>query len=254
MIAEVKALVEGLKQEIAGMLDTSNSGEIIRDGYRVALMGAPNAGKSSLLNALALRDVAIVSPIPGTTRDVLEVRIDLDGVPVILSDTAGVRNTLDEIEMLGIGRARRAGEDADLVLWMVASDSVLEDDLDLPEHSVIVRSKSDLDLAKGVSATGEVEVSVVAENGLDELVSLLKSRVSGYARSDNQVLISRFRHRMELGSSFESLSNFLKVCDEDLTVAAEYLRLSSNSIGRLTGQVDVEDLLDVVFGEFCIGK
>ncbi|CAG0911096.1 unnamed protein product, partial [Cyprideis torosa] len=244
MLVEVKQTVRGLRDDVRAVLESANAGEIIRNGFRITLMGSPNAGKSSLLNALAQRDVAIVSERPGTTRDVLEVSLDIDGVPVILSDTAGIRETSDEIELQGIHRARMVGESSDLVLWLEPVNSEMEPVADRPADSVTVLTKADIPHKQ----TGEgLEISSVSPGGLDELLEYIKERLRTAVAQSGDVLVSRERHRTELIKVLEDLDLFEKECGKDLTLAAEYLRSAGDAIGRLTGRVDVEDLLDVIF-------
>ena len=242
--------VEKLTKNIAICLDDAHRGEIIREGFRVALMGPPNAGKSSLLNALAIRDVAIVSEEAGTTRDLLEVRLDISGYPVVVIDTAGIRDTDSSIEKEGIRRAFNAGRAADLVLWLIPAD---EEVRELPadiENAIIVRTKADLvrDISGGLSC------SVHRADGLDGLIAFLSERVLGALSSSSSNIITRHRHRAELTKCVDHLKNGFLKSDTDIIFAAEDLRLAGDCIGRITGRIDVEDLLDLIFSEFCIGK
>ena len=245
--------VDDLRQSISNHLDDDRSGEIIRDGFRVALMGPPNAGKSSLLNALAQRDVAIVTDQPGTTRDVIDVQLDVGGSLVILYDTAGIRQSSDTIELEGMRRANQIGEQADLVLWLKADDD--DDDVqDMPEGAVIIRSKADL--VKNTSTEADefpIWISTMSNTGLDQLLNYLKQQLDRYSLSSDQPILSRKRHRIGMKSAFDHLTSSLNK-KLDIELRSEYLRLAGDDVGRITGRIDVEDLLDVIFSEFCVGK
>lgn len=245
--------VGSLRNEIAHHLENARAGEIIRNGYRVAIVGAPNAGKSSLLNALARRDVAIVSEEAGTTRDVLEVRLDLKGYSVILFDTAGIRSGAGAVEQEGIRRAKAAAAAADLVLELSepGGESGLVD-LD-PERHIRVASKSDLRVGED-EFRYDCEVSVKADRGLDALIDLLSNRVLSSTSSLTSLLPNRQRHREYLQRCLDALDDSLKTPETPLEMRAELLRIAGDMIGRLTGAIDAEDLLDVIFSEFCIGK
>ncbi|MEX3010824.1 tRNA uridine-5-carboxymethylaminomethyl(34) synthesis GTPase MnmE [Hoeflea sp. TYP-13] len=244
-----------LSEEIAKHLDAVRAGEIIRDGYRVVILGAPNAGKSSLLNALARRDIAIVSDEQGTTRDVLEVHLDIGGYPVILFDTAGLRENAGSVEKEGIRRALAAAGSADLVL-------VLEDmnapqpvaDLG-PSGPPVLRIGSKSDQAAEKSTENyDCIVSVKIEDGLNDLIRLLERRVSDAAGVMVNVLPNRQRHREYLEECRRCISKALDNDSVPLELRSEELRRAGDALGRLTGKIDVEELLDLIFGEFCIGK
>ena len=246
---EVRALIA----EIAAHLADARRGEILRDGVSIAILGPPNVGKSSLLNALARRDVAITSAIAGTTRDVVEVRLDLGGYPVILADTAGLREARDAIEAEGIRRARARAANADLRLIVLdAGDPLAAAGLGEggAGASLVVANKIDLahpalpDQAIAVSArTGEGIAAL-----LERLTRLVKERFEmGPAPS-----LTRVRHRTALEECIAALRRSLEASLPEL--AAEDLRLATRALGRITGRVEVEDLLDVIFRDFCIGK
>lgn len=252
------AVVERLLQSIARHLG-DNRGERLRDGVRIVIAGPPNAGKSSLLNALAKRDVAIVSEEAGTTRDVIEVHLDLGGVPVILTDTAGIREAQGKVEAAGITRALARVEDADLVLWLVdatAPQWTLTDGLEQvghgPEQFVSVLNK--IDLAKPQAGRADVSVSAKTGAGLDALIALLADRAGELLSSGaGTPAITRTRHRIELEAGRAALERF---GDRSLSpeLKAEELRIAAHHLGRLTGRIDVEEVLSAIFAEFCIGK
>ncbi|WAJ28644.1 tRNA uridine-5-carboxymethylaminomethyl(34) synthesis GTPase MnmE [Antarcticirhabdus aurantiaca] len=260
--AGVRAEVAVLAAEIDAHLSGAARGEILREGFRVAIAGPPNAGKSSLLNALARREVAIVTPVPGTTRDVLEVTLDLAGLPVRLFDTAGLRETADPIEAIGVKRARETMERADLVLWLDAADSaeteaaamlhVKQSGPGEPRPTLRVRSKADLAAAAPVGAY-DLAISVRTGAGLDALLAALAARADAAAGAADALPLQA-RHRAALVETRRALADFARAPDLLPEVAAEILREAADRLGRLTGRTDVEDLLGVIFSRFCIGK
>jgi tRNA modification GTPase len=219
----------------------------MRDGLQVAVIGAPNAGKSSLINALAQRDVAIVSDIPGTTRDVIEVRLNLLGYPVVLSDTAGLRDARDAIEAEGIRRAQARAAAADLRL-VVEDGSVPESRANL-KGDIVIRNKADL---VGDRSGEGLWVSAKTGEGLPDLVDLLAEHARRHMQTGEAPVLSRARHRAAVESAERHLRQALEAAAPEL--AAEHLRLALRDIGRLTGRVDLDELLDVVFRDFCVGK
>ncbi|MEM9104333.1 MAG: tRNA uridine-5-carboxymethylaminomethyl(34) synthesis GTPase MnmE [Pseudomonadota bacterium] len=247
--------VATLGQTMKDHLQAANAGEIIRDGYRVVIAGAPNAGKSSLLNALAKRDVAIVSEEQGTTRDVLEVRLDIAGYPMVLYDTAGLRDGAGAIEAEGIRRALATAKAAHLVLYL--EDMTLTNAanplpaLDVPV--IRVGSKSDLSEQRSV-ADFDCCISVRSDVGLDGLMALLRDRVDAAGGNLLSALPNRQRHREYLTRCLAHLDDAVKNDSVPLELRSESLRHAADWLGRLTGRIDVEDLLDLIFGEFCIGK
>lgn len=250
-----RPIVQALRDEIRGVLADGHRGERIRDGVEIAILGAPNVGKSSLLNALARRDVAIVSDIAGTTRDVLEVHLDLGGYPVTVVDTAGLREGGDVIEEEGIRRARARAEAADLRLLMVSAETwpeipdMLKDFQD--ERSLVVVSK--IDRRPDVEVSGDVvAISATTGEGVGALVSVLQAAAERMLAGDAPA-ITRARHRRALEDCLGHLELFLGG-GQEVELAAEELRMAARALGRVTGRVDVEDVLDLVFGSFCIGK
>ena len=224
-------------------------GERVRDGFVVVLAGPPNAGKSSLLNALARREVAIVSPIAGTTRDAIEVRLDLAGLPVTLIDTAGLRDSDDAIEAEGVRRARALADRADIVLSLRAIDSEA-DRVEGRARVIALATKADL---PGEPRPGEVRVSVRTGEGLAELLDLVARRLSGEGQAE-PALLTRERHRVAVTEAIIALERALASPSVPAELLAEDLRLASRALERLLGRVDVEDVLDQLFAGFCIGK
>ena len=267
VIDELKTTVGALATAITTHLNDGRRGERLRDGVHIALLGRPNAGKSTLLNCLAQRDVAIVASTPGTTRDILEVHLDLGGYPVVLIDTAGLRDgditTLDPVEVEGIRRARRAAETADLRVVLIEGSDSSSTDNDLQTWitgaDLIIRSKCDLGLAADFdpapkkSLTEVIPLSAVTEQGIPafvaKLTDLVRHRFDG---DDTAPVLTRARHRTALEETLTALNRVATAPLPDL--AAEDLRLAARALGRITGRVDVEDLLDEIFMRFCIGK
>ncbi|MBP2229814.1 tRNA modification GTPase [Azospirillum agricola] len=255
----VRPVVERLVAEIAGHLDDGGRGERLREGLHIAIVGAPNAGKSSLLNALARRDAAIVSARAGTTRDVIEVHLDLGGYPVVLADTAGLREAADdEVEEEGIRRARDRATRADVKVAVF--DATALPGLDpatvalIDADTVVVVNKSDLSGAPVPVIAGVTPVLLSARNGdgLAELEKRLTAFSADRLAVGSTPSLTRARHRAALDECRLALLRALSAPLPEL--AAEDIRLASRALGRITGRVDVEDLLDIIFRDFCIGK
>jgi tRNA modification GTPase len=240
-----------LAEEMERHLVNADKGERLRSGFEVVLLGAPNAGKSSLLNALARRPAAIVTPEPGTTRDLIEVRLDLGGYPVTVVDTAGLRESVSVIEAEGIRRAQERAGRADLVLWLQAPD----DPNDMPESGDVeiwrIATKVDLSVATGAF---DHSISTVTGAGLLELEAALGIFVAGRIGAVEDIVITRERHRDGLRRCVEHIRAAIANEQAGLELRAEDLRAAADALGRLTGRIDVEDLLDVIFRDFCIGK
>ena len=249
---EARARAARLAPEIGRHLNDGHRGEIVRDGFRVALLGPPNAGKSSLLNWLARREAAIVSAEAGTTRDVIEVKLDLGGLPVIISDTAGIRDAEGEVEREGIRRSLKAAQSANLVLWLTerGDDSEVPDTISR-ETSLVIHSKADVSPeSKGIRA-----ISTVTAAGLDWLVSEIGRRAAVATRSQGEgPPVTQARHRRHLNAALLALTAFTEGASEPIELRAEDLRQAASAIGRITGRVDVEDVLGEIFDRFCIGK
>jgi len=239
--------IAAIANEMQSHLSDGRRGEILRDGFHVAVIGAPNAGKSSLVNALAQRDVAIVSDIPGTTRDVLEVRLNLKGYPVILSDTAGLRQGRDPIEAEGIRRAEARAKAADLRLLVL--DGLEEN---RPDRRGDIETWSKADLRPVGQRTPGLWVSAKTGEGLAELVNLIAKHAEARMEVGEAPALSRARHRAGVEKAERHLRDALEASAPEL--AAEHLRLALAEIGRITGRVDLAELLDVVFRDFCLGK
>jgi tRNA modification GTPase len=274
LVAPALARIRTLLGEIQEVLAAQGKSERLRDGLVVAITGPPNVGKSTLMNQLARREVAIVSPHAGTTRDIIEVQLDLDGYPVTVIDTAGIRETDDPVEQEGVRRARARAAEADLVLWLV--DAQQEEGVhEGAAPAWIVRNKIDLDAVTADAAGLRIEpantgqpaahfregraganfgISASRGDGIAELIAALVKFARDYFGSGEGALIGRARQRRLLQEAATSLQRSIAVVGEGEELAAEDLRLAAQSLGRLLGRVDVEDILDVIFREFCIGK
>jgi tRNA modification GTPase len=257
LIAPALVKIKVLLREIEEVLAAQARSERLRDGLVVAIAGPPNVGKSTLINQLARREVAIVSPHAGTTRDVIEVQLDLDGYPVTVIDTAGIRETLDPVEQEGVCRARARAADADLVLWMVDANHG-ESRHQGAAPVWVVRNKVDLDAAVSGFRSGQdgtdFEISAARGDGIQQLIVALIGFAQDYFGSGEGGLISRERQRQLLQQTAAALRRSISVVGAGEELAAEDLRIAVHSLGRLLGRVDVEDILDVIFREFCVGK
>jgi tRNA modification GTPase len=253
--SDVSRETSALAAEISAALADARTGERLREGLSVAIVGPPNVGKSSLLNALARRDAAIVSATAGTTRDIIELHLDLDGWPMVLADTAGIRDTSDEVEAEGVRRARARAERADLKLVVVeAQDAGAQLTALGPlatEGALVVANKADL--GELLAPAGALAVSARTGAGMPALIARLQEeaemRLGGAAAAP---IVTRARHREALEEAKEALARAGQTRETELK--AEDLRLAARALGRIAGRVDVEDLLDVIFREFCIGK
>ncbi|MBV8764946.1 MAG: tRNA uridine-5-carboxymethylaminomethyl(34) synthesis GTPase MnmE [Hyphomicrobiales bacterium] len=254
--SEVELPIRQVLRDIEAVLDDGGRGERLRDGLTVAIAGPPNAGKSTLLNLLARREAAIVSPFAGTTRDPVEVHLDLGGVPVTLVDTAGLRDGGDEVEAIGVARARERVAKSDLVLWLEPAMDLGEASAEAPPECLRVTTKLDL-APKSLTPPG-LAISAVTGVGLPELMGLLVQRARELAGAQENVLIARARQRAALHACAEELKALLKLADGKkgaaLEFQAEHLRRAMRELGRLIGQVDVEEVLGEIFAAFCIGK
>ncbi len=247
--------------EIKKILNDQRVGEIIREGFKIAIVGPTNAGKSSLLNNLSNREVAIVSEIAGTTRDVVETHLNIDGYPVIISDTAGIRESKDEIEKKGIKLSLKKAENADLKLVVVDAKSIdlsgFLNDL-LKKDAILVINKSDLlkeKLNSEISKFNHVLISLKDNLNIDKLILKIKNNLENKFISEEDILITRERHRQHLLQCVDHLNNFSDKNDKkDFDKGAEDLRLATRQLGMIVGKVDVEEILGSIFNDFCIGK
>ncbi len=252
VLTETQKHVMSLSDEIRGLLDDNAIGEKIREGLEIVIVGPPNAGKSSLLNALAKRDAAIVSAEAGTTRDLIEVQMEIAGYAVTLVDTAGLRETENAIEAEGIHRARTRANEADLALYLQDIDKINHFDRNsLGTDYLLIGTKSDLYTPQPSSAS-PLYISTKTGAGLDELVAALTQKIESRMEAHASPLITRARHREALKLALQSLEKF--TMNAPLELACEELRLAARAIGRITGKVAVDDVLDLVFSRFCIGK
>jgi tRNA modification GTPase len=253
-LTKVKTLLTEIQQALAGRAQS----ERLRDGLVVAITGPPNVGKSTLINQLARREVAIVSPHAGTTRDVIEVQLDLDGYPVMVIDTAGIRETDDPVEQEGVRRARARAEEADLVLWLTDGEGPAISHVG-SAPLWLLRNKIDLngsmpELPGSGPASATFKISARNGEGVPELISGLVGFAHDYFASSEGGLITRTRQRKLLQETVDSLRRAADLARTGEELAAEELRAAAYSLGRLLGRVDVEDILDVIFREFCVGK
>ena len=262
IILSIKSEVDDIVITIQKILDDGRIGEKIRNGFRIVILGPTNAGKSSLINYLSKRDVAIVSEIEGTTRDLLEVNLNLDGYPVLLTDTAGLRMTSDDIEKKGVDLAYEIAKGADLkIILLDAQNPDFTDFLDtlLDDNCIFVLNKSDL-LTGSVKINDDrikkfILVSVKNDLNLDELINQIKFKLKHKFLINDNVIISRERHRLNLEKCIQHLLLFLDNNSlDELDKAAEDLRLATRYLGKVVGDVDVEEVLGKIFNDFCIGK
>jgi len=258
---EVQKTSKKVLMEIKKTLNDQKVGERIREGFKIAIIGPPNSGKSSLLNYLSRRDAAIVSEIAGTTRDVIETHLNLDGYPVVLSDTAGIRSSKNEIEQKGIKIALNQAEDADLKLVIVSAKNldftkVLKDLLS--KNAILVINKSDLIKGKLNTKFKKYEhvlISIKKDLNLNKLISKIKTKLKNKFTTSEDILITRERHRQNLINCVYHLEKFQKKkSTQDFDKAAEDLRLATRHLGMIVGKVNVEELLGSIFNDFCIGK
>ncbi|WP_440649075.1 tRNA uridine-5-carboxymethylaminomethyl(34) synthesis GTPase MnmE [Candidatus Pelagibacter sp. HIMB1521] len=261
ILDEIKNDSNDVIQKIEKILNDQKVGERIREGFKIAILGPTNAGKSSLINHLSNRDVAIVSEIAGTTRDVIETHLNIDGYPVIISDTAGIRESKDEIEKKGIKLSLNRAEEADLKLVVVDAKSLDFSDVLkglLDENAILVINKSDLlekEIDSEIKNINHVLISIKDNKNIDELISKIKNNLKNKFITSDDILITRERHRQHLEQCLDHLNNFNQKKEiEDFDKASEDLRLATRHLGMIVGKVDVEEILGSIFNDFCIGK
>ena len=259
VLQEVHKSIKDIYANIKKILKDNKIGEKIRDGFRVSIIGEVNAGKSSLLNLLSKREVAIVSEEEGTTRDVIETYLNIDGYPVILADTAGIREAKNEIEKKGISLALGKSKEADLNIVMIDnSSSKINDKVKklINNDSIVLLNKSDIKNKENHKFdTDTILLSVKDNKNIDQLIKKLKEKLSKKFISSNNILITRERHRVKLNECLKEIDKFLKKDqNKDIELAAEDLRMATRHLGSIVGKVDVEEILGSIFKDFCIGK
>ena len=260
ILKNIKKDIDVVRKEIKKTLNDSKVGERIREGFKIAILGPTNVGKSSLLNYFSNREVAIVSEIAGTTRDIIEVHLNIDGYPVVMSDTAGIRRSEDEIEKKGIKLALKRAQDADLNILVFEPKSVdfsgFFKDLDL-KKSIFVVNKSDLNVKQSeeLEQYNPILISIKNETNIDQLIFQIKKNLQKKFISVEDTIITRERHRQQLMQCASHLDDFFKKeSEKDFDKAAEDLRLATRHLGMLVGKVDVEEILGSIFNDFCVGK
>ena len=261
ILLNIHSETKSIREDIQKILNDQKVGERIREGFKISIIGPTNAGKSSLLNYLSKRDVAIVSEIAGTTRDIIEAHLNLDGYPVVISDTAGIRDSKNEIEKKGIKLALKKSENADLNIIVIEPKSIDFKDFfndNITKKSILVINKIDLgtdQISSEIKKYDPIYISIKEEKNLDVLINLIKENLKNKFVSSEDIFITRERHRINLEQCLESLKNFEeKKSLEDIHKAAEDLRLATRYLGIIVGKVDVEEILGSIFSDFCIGK
>ncbi len=261
VLKEVQISIKEVHNDIKRILEDQKVGEKIRDGFRISIIGDVNVGKSSLLNLLAKRDAAIVSEEEGTTRDVVEIYLNIDGYPAILADTAGIRKAKNKVEKEGIKRAIKKAKEADLTLVMIdVSKKIINKDVKnlINEDCILVFNKSDLGKKtpkNQFNKNDQILISVKNNKNIDRLIKTIKERLSKKFMKANNILVTRERHRAKLNDALKEIEKFLKKDQKnEIETAAEDLRLATRHLGGIVGKVDVEEILGSIFQDFCIGK
>jgi len=273
ILNEIKNSSEEVIKKIEKILNDQKVGERIREGFKIAILGPTNAGKSSLMNYLSNRDVAIVSEIAGTTRDVIETHLNIEGYPVIISDTAGIRDSKNEIEKKGIKLAFKKAEESDLKIVVLHPENLdFKPFLDnsSSDNTIVLLNKSDIKLGKPLGIGNFlrlnylgnnlenlkiIHTSIKEEKNLDDLINSIKEKLKNKFITSDDILITRERHRQHLQQCLDHLNNFNQKKEiEDVDKAAEDLRLATRHLGMIVGKVDVEEILGSIFNDFCIGK
>ncbi len=259
VLKDARKSIKEIHSEITKIIEDNKVGEKIRDGFRVSIIGEVNAGKSSLLNLLSKREVAIVSDEAGTTRDVIETYLNLDGYPVLLADTAGIRDTKNEVEKKGISLALGKSKEADLNIIVIDNSSKkINKEIQnmINRDTIILLNKSDVSVKQNHKFNVDTILASVKNNkNIDKLIDLIKAKLSKKFTSNNSALITRERHRIKLNDCLKEIDKFLKKDqNKDLELAAEDLRMATRHLGSIVGKVNVEEILGSIFKDFCIGK
>lgn len=257
IIDNIQNTVFKIKKDILNHLSDGNIGERLRDGFRVVILGEPNAGKSSLLNAIAKREAVIVSDIAGTTRDAIDIHLDINGYPVIFTDTAGLRNTNEQIEQKGIELAYKKAENSDIIICLFDGLKNIPQEFEniKKNKKIYVANKIDklTDKQKtDISNKGYLLISAKHNQGIDILLQTISSKIKDKFTSSSGTLITRQRYRESLYNAVNYLSEFS--FDKEIELSAEDIRLACREIGKITGRIEVDEILDKIFGSFCIGK
>ena len=259
ILHEAKKSIKIAYQDIKKILEDDKVGEKIRNGFRVSIVGETNVGKSSLLNLLSKKDAAIVSDEAGTTRDIIETYLNLDGFPVILADTAGIREAKNDVEKMGISLALKKHKEADLNIVVIDnSNQKISNKIKsmINKDSIVLLNKCDVQAKQNHNFdTDTVLASVKNNTNIDKLINLIKKKLSKKYSINNSILITRERHRVKLNECLKEIDKFLKKDrSKDIELAAEDLRMATRHLGSIVGKVDVEEILGSIFKDFCIGK
>ncbi len=261
ILNKIKIQSKKIINEIEISLKDNRVGEIIREGYKISIIGPPNVGKSSLLNYLSKREVAIVSSSAGTTRDVIETHLNIDGYPIIISDTAGIREARNEIEKKGIKLSVKKASEADLNIIIIEPKSKQNQAFlakYINDRSLLIVNKVDsskIKIPSNLKKLKPILISIKKHKNIQKIITLIKHKIKNQFKGNEHILITRMRHRKNLEDCFNHLKNFNKKRDSnDFDKAAEDIRLATRSLGKITGKFDVEDILDSIFNDFCIGK
>lgn len=260
IVSNLENTVFKVKNSIQSHLSQSNCGERLRDGFRVVILGEPNAGKSSLLNTLAKREAVIVSDVAGTTRDAIDVYLNIGGYPVIFTDTAGLHSTEEQIEKKGIEIAYEKAEDADLIVALIDGKNPNVEQFEKLSTScknkiIYVVNKSDIlsqEQCYSFIEKGFMVISAKQKSGINSLINKVNNRIASEFTGNSSALITRQRYREVLNDVFKNLNDFN--LDKSIELAAEDIRLAARNIGKITGRIEVDEILDKIFGSFCIGK
>ena len=257
VIQNLENTVFKIKSEIQKHINSSQSGESLRDGFRVVILGAPNSGKSSLINALTSRDAVIVSDIAGTTRDAVDIHMDINGYPIIFTDTAGIRETAEEIEQKGIAIAYRKAQDSDLIINLFDASTNTPQQFENIDKSKIITVANKIDKITPeqlhqLAKQNYITISAKNKTGIDNLLTAIADNIKDRIADNSGILITRHRYREALKNTVNYLNNFNFA--KEIELSAEDIRLASREIGKITGFIEVDEILDKIFSSFCIGK